>query len=282
MIGLSGPEEAEYRQLLESAAKVEDALAKCGSAPLAHALNACLAEVRLKIEAFEKKAQAAEEERLAKANFEVAAALAEKETALSRAEREQYRQFLEKEHFSKADFGALAGFYEGAYDRLSEGGKDEMSKRVWGGVRAGEYQFIDLPDPVKEKEAQQVERALRGTKTRGQQWDTLPEEQSAEFLKARDTGSHRQSYEILNRPVFLAHAPDLERVPAASARVSTVAVLNAEEKKASPVHAPEAALLDGSLKLELQDSPGLEEGAADLKPPLPNHTASVAAQPRRR
>jgi hypothetical protein len=61
---------------------------------------------------------------------------ADQETALSADERQEYAALLSKSHFTKADFKNLEAFYSGPYDRLSERGKDELSFRVWGGVRS--------------------------------------------------------------------------------------------------------------------------------------------------
>lgn len=39
------------------------------------------------------------------------------------------------------------------YHKLTDGGKAEMSTRVWNGVRRKKYEFIELPDIVKEKDS---------------------------------------------------------------------------------------------------------------------------------
>ncbi len=78
----------------------------------------------------DKKIEEARVEHAAEVQTQVAVAaakLAARETALSASERETYRGFLEKAYFTKNDFGKLEEFYTHSYDRLSEGGKDEMS-----------------------------------------------------------------------------------------------------------------------------------------------------------
>jgi hypothetical protein len=58
------------------------------------------------------------------------------ETRLSVAEQKMFSELLKKERFTKSDFPALESFYKSpAYGKLSEQGKDELSRRVWNGTR---------------------------------------------------------------------------------------------------------------------------------------------------
>ena len=59
----------------------------------------------------------------------------EKENGLTEAEKLKFAALLRKDKFSKADLAELDRFYKTSYDKLSERGKDELSKRIWGGVR---------------------------------------------------------------------------------------------------------------------------------------------------
>ncbi len=59
----------------------------------------------------------------------------EMETALNTDERKTLAGFLKKPRFTRDDFPALDKFYKGPYDRLTERGKDEMSKRIHTGMR---------------------------------------------------------------------------------------------------------------------------------------------------
>jgi cytochrome c556 len=61
---------------------------------------------------------------------------ADQETALNAKEREKFAALLSKPRFTQADFEQLDAFYAGPYDKLSARGKDELSYRVWGGMRA--------------------------------------------------------------------------------------------------------------------------------------------------
>ncbi len=63
------------------------------------------------------------------------ATLVEREKALTETERKEYTALLKHERFTKAEFGTLERFYKSAYDKLTEGGKAEISKRVWSGTR---------------------------------------------------------------------------------------------------------------------------------------------------
>jgi hypothetical protein len=49
-----------------------------------------------------------------------------------------YRKLLEKPWFEKSDFPALEAFYEAGYEKLTESGKTEMSKRIWLGKQTPE------------------------------------------------------------------------------------------------------------------------------------------------
>src|SRR5690606_14217747 len=100
-------------------------------------LSQFLDKAKIRIEELtELEEESLSEERQHRQEIAVAiAAKAQQEAALSAAEREQYAAFLSLEFFTKEDFPALERFYGGAWDRLSDGGKAEMSHRVWEGVR---------------------------------------------------------------------------------------------------------------------------------------------------
>ena len=61
---------------------------------------------------------------------------ADLELALNPEEQKQLAAFLTKERFTRSDFDLLDRFYSGPYKRISERGKDELSRRVWNGARA--------------------------------------------------------------------------------------------------------------------------------------------------
>ena len=57
------------------------------------------------------------------------------EKALTPDERKVFAAFLRKNRFSRDDFALLDKFYSAAYDKLTDRGKDEMSRRFWAGTR---------------------------------------------------------------------------------------------------------------------------------------------------
>lgn len=128
--------------------------------------------------------------------------LAERELALTREERETYSRFLEKEAFTKSDFNALSKFYSGAWDRLSEGGKAEMSHRIWEGVRREEYHFSELPDSVKEKEAERLHQLLLKGPDITTDLEKIPQIDREDFQSAWKAGKRKEACEILDRPSF--------------------------------------------------------------------------------
>ncbi|MAS94892.1 MAG: hypothetical protein CMO55_16980 [Verrucomicrobiales bacterium] len=77
--------------------------------------------------------------------------LASREAALSEKEQSEFRKLLEKNTFSKTDFQTLERFYNGPYDRLTEFGKSQISKRVFAGQRG---------TPVTPSEAARYSREL--------------------------------------------------------------------------------------------------------------------------
>lgn len=85
--------------------------------------------------------------------------MADAEEDLSDVEREQYRDLVARSRFTKADFPAMERFYDSpGYEKLSENGKAELSRRVWDGIRAEK-------DRVRRMhERQDAERAARQIK----------------------------------------------------------------------------------------------------------------------
>jgi len=117
-----------------------------------------LSNARGRLGTLEKKIKETKEEKEAQAREEATtiAQLAENETSLSREEKKTYSGFLKEEYFTKKDFNRLEQFYAHTWDRLSEKGKNEMSHRVWEGIRRDEYIFSELPETVQGKEADRV------------------------------------------------------------------------------------------------------------------------------
>ena len=64
--------------------------------------------------------------------------LAADEIRLSDDEKQTYKSFLIKDYFAKADLPALDAFYKASYDKLTDAGKDQLSKRTWRGTQKAE------------------------------------------------------------------------------------------------------------------------------------------------
>lgn len=148
-----------------------------------------------------KDSQTAKEEH-ARETAAVMADLAKKETALSERERETYSGFLGKEFFTQKDFASLEKFYEKTWDRLSERGKDEMSHRVWEGIRRDEYKFTDLPKIVQEKESGRAYTLLTQRQTGLGNESRIPKSDRMDFVHAFESGNREEASRILERKSF--------------------------------------------------------------------------------
>jgi hypothetical protein len=144
----------------------------------------------------------------------------ERETALNRAEKEQYGWFLGHEFFTKSMFGHLDQFYAHTWDKLSEEGKAEMSQRVWEGVRRRQYEFMELPETVKEKEAKQMHSFLTREGTRDRFASAVPIDDQRDFLESYSAGHCQASYAVLNRPGFASAFVDRAQAEVASQDVT--------------------------------------------------------------
>lgn len=70
------------------------------------------------------------------------------ETALSDAEKKEFAGFIAKDYFKKSDFPNLERFYQdgNGYDKLSETGKEEMTRRTARGMMAPEKRNAAIKD----------------------------------------------------------------------------------------------------------------------------------------
>ncbi|MBX7210390.1 MAG: hypothetical protein K1X78_18915 [Verrucomicrobiaceae bacterium] len=128
--------------------------------------------------------------------------MAERETALSREEKREYASFLTVAYFTRGDFNRLDKFYTHTWDRLSEQGKDEMSRRVWEGVHRGEYKFSELPESVKSRESDRVHSSLTQGTGRLSEADAIPAADRTEFVQRYSSGESEAAYRVLDRPCF--------------------------------------------------------------------------------
>ena len=146
-------DEQERSYLLRSIAAIESAIA-AAMPGTRRILENTVENARKRVTTLDKKIEESKVEHAAAEQAQnAAAALAAKETKLNASEREAYRGFLEESYFTKRDFGKLDEFYTHGYDRLSEGGKEEMSKRIHEGIKRGEFKESDLPESVLKRDA---------------------------------------------------------------------------------------------------------------------------------
>ncbi len=232
-----------------------------------------LAQIERNIEEAEK------EQRQRRASELAIAYKATLEAKLNAEEQRQYAEFLEKEHFTKSDFGSLESFYTKTWDRLSEGGKSEMSQRVWGGVRTKEYEFSELPDVVKEKEAQRLYNALQSQAPTHQSLRRIAPEDRNDFIKAWGDNRRNEAFEILDRPSF---AQNVSLKAGAVKAESVKAITQSEAARILTPHAAESNIEEASkatnaagvANLKLDDLQLADSGDSKSKPPLPEMRAS--------
>ena len=208
--GMSEQDLGEYLSLVETVGKVQNLLMFAGhdedlTVMLRRFLENAKSHIgRLEITAAENERKYEDEQARAAVQGRVIAALVERESALSDAEKKEYRTLLEHSHFTKSMFGAIEHFYAHSYDKLTEGGRAEVSHRVWEGVRQGEYRFQELPEIVKQKEAASLNDQLK-RKTVEPELLAIPIEERRAFLDAWVNKDCRKAYAILDRPTFAAH-----------------------------------------------------------------------------
>ena len=165
--------------------------------------NAFLLNAKARLGFLEKKIQEAEREQHEHTQNEVALVqLANKETALNAQEKEAYSGFLKEDFFTKNDFAALEHFYAKSWDKLSEGGKDEMSHRIWEGIRRHEYTFAELPKTVREKETERACRRLQDSAIGVGDASRIPEKDRTDFIRAYETGKRDEAEKVLERDSF--------------------------------------------------------------------------------
>ena len=194
-------DEIENENLQRTISQVETVLAVStpASRPI---LETFLQNAKGRVAALEKKIKESQKEREAEEREQVAVAnLVQKETALNAQEKEAYGGFLKEEFFTKKNFAALEHFYVKSWDKLSEGGKDEMSRRVWEGIRRNEYTFAELPKTVREKETDRA-YAVLAKRADSPAASMIPEQDRSDFIHAYENGNREEAEKILGRDSF--------------------------------------------------------------------------------
>ena len=284
-------DEMERDHLQKEISQVETALSVSTSASRA-IFETFLTNARGRITVLEKKIKDSQVEREAHAREQVAISdLAQKEAALTAREKETYSGFLKEDFFTKKDFGRLEEFYKNTWDRLSEGGKDEMSHRVWEGIRRDEYKFSELPKPIQEKEAGRAYKRLHSSTIEAAVAERIPESDRNDFIRAYESGRKEEASVILERDSFkenlfrseesslrVHHAENRDRDNEQAAVAEKMAAA-ATRKKAdpTPLSANNAALDMSSFKLDGVKM--VEAKSQGSSAEIPNGHAVPLAQP---
>ncbi len=195
-------DEMERDSLQKAISEVETALTVSTSGTRLLLQN-FLQNAKGRVAALDKNIQQSRAEHETRKQAELAiATLAEKEAALSASEKETYSGFLGKKFFTKQDFGSLEKFYAQTWDRLSESGKDQMSHRIWEGIRRDEYKFTDLPKVVQEKESERAYSVLKKREAEVGRASRIPETDREDFIRAYESGNRDGASKVLDRKSF--------------------------------------------------------------------------------
>jgi len=81
----------------------------------------------------------------------------------------------------------LDHFYAHSWDRLSEDGKDQMSRRIWEGVRRDEYKFADLSKDIQEKEESRAYKLLSVSPKQSANVMRIPQKDKNDFIRAYES-----------------------------------------------------------------------------------------------
>lgn len=239
----------ELNNLQRAISEVETALASStpGSRPMFESL---LMNAKSRVGTLDKKIKEAEEKRAAQSREDIVLSrMAESEKALSAPEREQFDGFLKKDFFTKDDFGALEKFYAKTWDRLSENGKNQMSKRVWEGIRRDEYTFSELPKVVQEKEADRAYAVFKKRDSEAAKDPHIPQVDRDDFIRAYESGDREKAGKVLERDSF---KQNMFRGPESAVNLSKAAQgrgdagAQIEKQTAKAADAPKPAPISGS------------------------------------
>lgn len=127
------------------------------------------------------------------------AQLVAQESQLSHSERQSYADFLRKKFFSNSDIQSLEGFYEenGAFDRLSKRGKDEMTIRMAEGIERGALDTSKLSPSLLDKHLGHLNAMMKEDQPHPI-ISAIPGDRREAFAREYDAGSHSQAQELLS------------------------------------------------------------------------------------
>ncbi len=212
----------EYRNLKDTALALEKLLtdSPLGVNPV---LQTTLANIQRRLEVLEREIK--QDEIKERAGQAVAAAAAEKEAALNASERGIFCDLLRRDYFAKADMPQVNSFYKNIWDKLTDDGKGEISRRLWEGIRHGEQPFSDLADDIKEKEAERLHKLFTNATIEVGAMAQVPEKDRSDFIRAYEGGNKEEAYRILDRQSFtnnvsVAAPREIENAPVEKNRES--------------------------------------------------------------
>ena len=227
-------DEMERNALDRTIGDVERTIATSGSTTT---LQLFLQNARSRVSILDKRIKDTQDKQESKARDHVVEMMVEREKALSTEEKQTFGEFLRKDFFTKADFGKLETFYANTWDRLSKEGKDEMSGRVWEGVRRSEYEISVLPKAMREKEmAQAYDRLKSPTASEA----LIPQQDRSDYINNYDEGKKEEAAKVLDRPSF---KENMFSKPQASDRArlgQDVGKLKSAEKMVADAKEPDA------------------------------------------
>lgn len=197
-------EEAERDNIQRMISALEAAHAVSSSASRS-SIMLSLMNLQVRLANVEKRIEETEVDEKREKGEAVAVAIereAEIEAKLNTDEKRTFSSFLREKFFTRADFGRLETFYAHTWDRLSEYGKDELSHRVWEGIRRDEYSFGELPEMVREKEAKRVYVSITKATDPDSGVSAVPEADRADFVRTYEAGKKDEAEQILQRDGF--------------------------------------------------------------------------------
>jgi hypothetical protein len=268
---VSGIDDVEYANLAEQVRRIELLVNADARSDSSYLLKSFLHNAKSRMEEIRHEEIRAEDDKKDQKAKETASVvhLAEMEYKLNSEEKQQYSQFLKLDYFTKANFDELEEFYEKSWDKLSESGKNQMSARVWEGIKRKEYTFDELPVEVRKKESERIYLQLTGKIEPSSSLQNISPEVRANFVREYDAGNDQATTKILSGRDFAEYSLDTRNASAFKADAS------AKEKTTDGKEKPTKGSFEGIGSLE-----GLAFGDATevSKPNLPPITGSKAVE----
>ena len=207
---MSQLDEVEYSRLAAQVQEIEKLVNSGQPGDVGYLLKSFLHNAKSRMEEIRHDEVRAEDEKKDQKTKEAVSVvqLAEMEHKLNADEKQQYSSFLKLDCFTKANFDELENFYANSWDKLSEGGKNQMSARVWEGIKRHDYTFEELPEKVREKESERMYLQLTGKIESSASLQNVPPQDRADFVREYEAGNEKAASKILSRPSFAEYSPD--------------------------------------------------------------------------